>query len=457
MPVPMRAARFPSRLALLAALLALAGAAARPARAAPTPAFVDAHGIRVEHVASLGTRQVAVRVRSAALPHAVDVRLLLPAAYADEPARRYPVLYLFHGTSGRAADWVTLGDAEAATADRPLIVVMPDCGFDGDGGGWFANWHNGGEYGPPMWETFHVAQLIPWVDANLRTVAARDGRALAGLSQGGFGALSYAARFPDLFTSAAAFSGACQIDRDPEAIRDATAIIQFTTSVLSGAHPDAIFGPRATQALNWQAHDPATLVTNLRGMAIALWTGNGEPGPLDPLPDPGAGAIERLTYGATRLFHGHLQRAGIAHAYHDYGPGQHTWPYWARSLREYLGPLMARFADPPPPPRAISVLSAHAQYERWGWRVSLTRDTPAFSHLRHASAGGFALTGLGEATVTTPPWWPPGTLLRMRQRGRGFQRAGAVTVAGDGRATIAVPLGRAGRPATTRVSLRPAR
>jgi S-formylglutathione hydrolase FrmB len=35
---------------------------------------------------------------------------------------------------------------------------MPDAGFDGDGGGWFANWFNGGAFGPPMWETFHVEQ-----------------------------------------------------------------------------------------------------------------------------------------------------------------------------------------------------------------------------------------------------------------------------------------------------------
>ena len=71
-----------------------------------------------------------------------------------------------------------------------------------------------------------------------------------------------------MFTSVAAFSGGCEIDRDPEAIPVATSIIEYTASVLDGAAPDAMFGPRATQELNWQAHDPATLVTNLRGMNI---------------------------------------------------------------------------------------------------------------------------------------------------------------------------------------------
>jgi S-formylglutathione hydrolase FrmB len=115
-----------------------------------------------------------------------------------------------------------------------------------------------------------------------------------------------------MFTSVAAFSGGCEIDRDPEAIAVATGIIQFTASVLDGADPDAMFGPRATHELNWQAHDSATLVTNLRGMQIALWTGNGDPGPLDlGRPDPAASVIEMITFGATRLFHGHLEDAGI--------------------------------------------------------------------------------------------------------------------------------------------------
>jgi S-formylglutathione hydrolase FrmB len=250
-----------------------------------------------------------------------------------------------------------------------MIVVMPDAGFNGDGGGWFANWFNGGAGGQPMWETFHVDQVIPWIDANLRTNRARTGRAVAGLSQGGFGALSYAARHPDMFTSVASFSGGCVIDRDPRAIATATSIIQYTTAALSGvADPDAIFGPRATQELNWQAHDPGTLVTNLRGMQIGLWTGNGDPGPLDPVPfDPGASAIEVITFGATQLFHGYLLEAGIRHDYTYYGGGTHIFEYWARDLAEYVGPLMRRFRHPPRRPRSIGYLTTDDRWQRWGW------------------------------------------------------------------------------------------
>jgi S-formylglutathione hydrolase FrmB len=423
--------------------------------AAALPTLRDGHGIHVEALLALDARQLAARVDTGALGRPVDVRILLPEDY-DATTRRYPVLYLFHGTSGRAADWVSFGDAVETTAGLPLIVVMPDAGFDGDGGGWFADWFNGGAGGAPMWETFHVHEVVPWVDDNLRTVATRAGRAVAGLSQGGFGALSYAARHPDLFTSVASFSGGCVIDRDPQAIAIATTIIEFTTAVLSGAaDPDAVFGPRATQEINWQAHDPGTLVTNLHGMQIALWTGDGTPGALDPTPpDPNAASIETITFGATRLFHGYLDAVGIHHAYTYYGGGTHVWPYWARDLREYLPALMRRFRHPPRRPRAIDHLAADDRWSVWGWDVSVVRPERTFDHLERARRTGFVLSGTGDATVRTPAFYPPGTRLRVSIRGSAADGVQLVRAGDDGRADVAVLLGIASAPLTARVRVR---
>src|SRR6202022_3173993 len=101
------------------------------------------------------------------------------------------------------------------------------------------------------WETFHVGQLIPWVDANLRTVASRPGRAIAGLSQGGFCAMSYAARHPDMFTTAVSFSGAPDIAYDLEAQVLVTPIINATEVFLDGAPPNSMFGDRLAEELNW--------------------------------------------------------------------------------------------------------------------------------------------------------------------------------------------------------------
>jgi S-formylglutathione hydrolase FrmB len=440
------------RVALLAIFAVLAARAA--VVGAESVELRDGHGIHVESLRQLDPRQLDVQVATAALQRPVDVRILLPDGYADDPGRRYPVLYLFHGTSGRPSDWINFGNAEETTAGLPLIVVLPDAGFDGDGGGWFTNWFNGGAGGQPMWETFHIDQVVPWIDANLRTIRGRSGRAIAGLSQGGFGSLSYAARHPDMFTSVAAFSGGCEIDRDPEAISVATGIIQYTASTLDGADKDAMFGPRATQELNWQAHDPATLVTNLRGMKISLWTGNGDPGPLDHGPDPTASAIEVITFGATRLFHGHLEDAGIPSTYIYYGAGTHSFPYWARDLQEYVGPLMRRFASASPRPSSVDYLSAADRWEQWGWRVTLDRAEPGFSRLRHARRGGFALSGTGRANVRTPPGYPPGAWARVTTTGRASRSSELLQVGPGGALRITVPLGQGGTPSTTRVAIR---
>ncbi len=91
------------------AVLAALGvpAAGRVAHAAqPAVSFRDAAGIQVLSARRVDARQWALHVSSPALGRAVDVRVLLPTGYNPSAARRYPVLYLFHGTSGRASDWV---------------------------------------------------------------------------------------------------------------------------------------------------------------------------------------------------------------------------------------------------------------------------------------------------------------------------------------------------------------
>ena len=87
-----------------------------------------------------------------------------------------------------------------------------------DGGkvGWYTNWVDQSG-GAQAWRDFHVDQLIPWIDANLRTIASKCGRAIAGLSMGGFGAIRYAQDRPDLFAYVAQLLGC----RRPQRLRHA--------------------------------------------------------------------------------------------------------------------------------------------------------------------------------------------------------------------------------------------
>jgi enterochelin esterase-like enzyme len=113
----------------------------------------------------------------------------LPPQYATEPARRFPVLYLFHGSPGVPADWFRGGQADRAAADlatagRPVIVVAPRMS---------RGWLDDPECVDGVSEqvrTHFVRDVVPTVDRRLRTVASREGRAVGGMSAGGYCALN---------------------------------------------------------------------------------------------------------------------------------------------------------------------------------------------------------------------------------------------------------------------------
>jgi S-formylglutathione hydrolase FrmB len=425
------------RRAVPVVIAGLALAAGAPAAHAVT--FRDGDGIHVVASQTLDSRQTALTVTTPAVASQVNVRVLLPAGYAAHPRARYPVLYLLHGTRGRASDWTTMGDAEQTTANDGLIVVMPDIGVNGNGGGWCTNWWNNGARGQPEWETFHIDQLIPWVDGNLRTVRSRSGRAIAGLSQGGFCSMSYAARHPDLFGTALSYSGAPDIAYDSEAQALVTPVINATETGLDGVPPNSMFGPRQSEEINWAAHDPATLAANLRNTNLLMYTGNGQPGPFDTVPNPGAMAIEAGVHELTQLFHDRLQALGIPSFYDDYGPGTHSWPYWARDLRESIARVMSDFQHPAPAPRSFSYTSADPRYAIYGWRVNVERAVAEFSTL-DGGRSGFTVQGSGSATVTTPARYRRAVRYTVRIASAGAVKT-VVLRPKRHRLVVAVPLG----------------
>jgi S-formylglutathione hydrolase FrmB len=353
------------------------------------PATARADGLQVVGTQTLSERLTDYTMRTPALNEDVHVRVLRPAGY--DAGRRYPVLYLLNGCCEDWRSWTDLGDAERITAPYPLIVVMPEGGYDGN----YTDWFNGGAFGPPMWETFHLAQLVPWVDGTFRTDARREGRVVAGLSMGGFGAFSYAARHPELFSAAASFSGVVDTNTSWGSVA-----VDYE-SIQGGKPPFGPFGPRATEEVRWRAHNPWDLAENLRGIPLTLRTGNGLPGGGEGsgLPD----AIEDLVHRENVSLHERLAELRIDHVWDDYGPGQHEWPYWSRGLKQTLPWLMGVLADPPAPPERVTFTAAEPAYRAYGWRVSFQRSELEFSTLRDARRGGFTLEGRGRGLVVTPP------------------------------------------------------
>src|SRR5436305_2839714 len=345
---------------LIAAAAACATLVAVPAFAAPAhstsvKALHSAAGLHVVSVKQVTPRLIAVVVTTQSLPRPANIYILLPPGYNPQSHRRYPVFYLLHGTSGTASDWTLKGDAQRVIGDRQLITVMPDIALDDGGGGWCTDWPDGTQ----LWETFHIKQLLPWVDANLRTSPTRSQRAIAGLSQGGFCSMSYAARHPDLFATALGYSGAPDIYYDERDRIGAKGVINATEVGLDGVPPDTFFGNQETDGINWAAHDPATLAENLRWTKMYMYWGNGQPGPYDdPSSFAGGSGIEQLVNGDNQDFQARVQSLGIPAYFDPYGNGTHSWPYWTRDLRWSIGAIMADFALPAPPPSAFTYTSA---------------------------------------------------------------------------------------------------
>ena len=135
--------------------------------------------------------------------HVRDVIVYLPPGYGESEAR-YPSVYCLTGFTGRGK--MLLNDnaftpnlAErmdgliAGGKVRPMIVVMPDC-FTFFGGSQYINSTATGRY-----EDYLTGEIVPFVDAQFRTINERGSRAVMGKSSGGYGALIMAMRHSDLF------------------------------------------------------------------------------------------------------------------------------------------------------------------------------------------------------------------------------------------------------------------
>ncbi len=441
---------------MLAAILAAIGAGIAPtAAAAATPRLSDGYGLHIVSQQQLDPRLITATLSTRALYGQPKVDIVLPAGY-DAPRnrhRRYPVFYLLPGTGGHASDWIDAGGAEQASAKLPMILVSPDIAINGDGGGWCTNWFNTDTSqtgGPHNWETFHIDQLLPWIDHNLRTRANRSGRALAGLSQGGFCSTSYPARHPDVFGISLSYSGAPDIAYDDPAIDPTGKVITESTGIINAIEiaydhvpANSMFGPRATEEVNWATHDPATLALNLRDTKLLLYTGNGQLGPFTT-PDctsSFAQTIENLVGQDTDAFHSRLVGLRIPSVYENYGPGTHCFGYWARDLQQTIGGVAYDFAHPQPPPRKVTYTIASPAYTIYGWNVAMHRKAEEFSTLQNADHQGFALLGSSSGTVLTAPLFFRRTRYTVTLRGAKVHQTIVVRTDGDGRLRIDVPLG----------------
>src|SRR5438876_9953821 len=290
-----------------AVLAALLGSPAQATAACETPRCFD----------------VAVPVPAGLIVPDSTVRILLPADYATTRAR-YPVLYLRHGAGDTYKTWTEQTDVQEFSAQFPLIIVMPDAGHDTEAG-WSSAWAHGSR----QWETCHTHVLVPYVASHCRTLG-RAHRAVAGLSMGGFGAMSYAARHRGLFRAAASFSGAV----DTRYVEPVSGIGFNIFHDMFGTPDDRVWGNQVTDEEVWREHNPTDRAADLAGVAPFLATGTGTPGgPAGDDPsNPGGYFIEQVIFQMNLSFARALDAAAVPYGQDFYLGGYHGWPYWEREL-----------------------------------------------------------------------------------------------------------------------------
>lgn len=250
-------------------------------------------------------------VRSAALGKEMKYRVLLPEGY-ESSLERYPVLYLLHGLGGNYTDWTTRSNVAAYSRTLPLIIVMPDAGNQ---------WYTNAADGSARFEDYMTTDLPADVVSKYRTINSRYGRAIAGLSMGGYGAMKLALKRPAAFAVAGSFSGALEAARDGAFAR--------LIGAAEAERMRTIFGPAGgkTRAEN----DVFALAAALKPAAA-------------PYIYIDCGIADNELIASNRELVTALHKAGIAYEYHEVA-GAHSWDYWDRRIREFLPLLMEKLAN----------------------------------------------------------------------------------------------------------------
>ncbi len=293
-------------------------------------ALAPAHATRAQTAApsassttsAPSSRVEAVPFESKLVGKPLHYNVVLPVDYAATAREktRYPVLYLLHGLGGSAGDWVSARSrlAEYAAGHR-MILVVPE-GKDG--------WYTDSATVPTdKFETYFIEELLPDVQRRFRTVEAREGRAVAGLSMGGYGALKFALKHPEKFAFAASMSGALGApswkpeDPLPEFVKPSVV---------------RVFGPGDSPTR--KANDIYRLAREMTPERIAAL----------PFLYLDCGTEDFLIRSNQELG-ALLVEKKIPHEYRQL-PGGHSWPYWDKQVREILRLAAQKLATPSSPP-----------------------------------------------------------------------------------------------------------
>jgi S-formylglutathione hydrolase FrmB len=247
-----------------------------------------------------------LEIFSATMRKNIKCLIIAPESYRAT-GQPYPVLYLLHGWSGNFAGW--LGDAPQLRqhADHyQMLIVCPDGGYD--------SWYLDSPVDSTVrYDTYISKEVVGFIDYYYNTRRERSGRAIAGLSMGGHGALTLAIKHSDIFGAAGSMAGG--LDLRPFKKNDWDL--------------KSVLGNPLTNWQNWEDASAVNLISLLKGRELPI------------IIDCGLGDF---FLEANREMHFRLLEAGIPHEYTE-RPGEHNGEYWGNAV-DYQVLFFHKFFEP---------------------------------------------------------------------------------------------------------------
>ena len=234
--------------------------------------------------------------------------IYLPPDY-ETSKRKYPVLYLLHGSGDNQAGWVQFGEVLQITDKAienglatPMIIVMPDA--QSGQKGYFNSFDGKWNY-----ETFFFEEFIPFIEKKYRIRSEKRFRAIAGLSMGGGGAFIYALRHPEMFSSACPLSGVMgELSYDE--------FYKKNEATLKELRRETVYN-------YYSNHNALSIIknqtdANLKSVKWYIDCGDDD-----------------FLFEGNSMVHVALKKRGIPHEYRV-RDGSHNWTYWRSSLPKVL-------------------------------------------------------------------------------------------------------------------------
>jgi len=235
-----------------------------------------------------------VVTRSAAMKKDIKAVVITPDTYSK--TKQYPVVYLLHGYSGSYVNWPKASAVLESADQYDQIVICADGGF--------SSWYWDSPADPSFkYETYVSKELVAWVDANYSTIKSSAGRAIAGLSMGGHGALYLAIKHPDVFGATGSMSGGVDIRPFPN---------NWDMAKRLGKYADA---PDL-----WEKNTVINMLHLIQPKTLSIIIDCG---------------TEDFFYEVNQELHRQLLYRNIPHDY-IIRPGGHTWPYWENAVKYQL-------------------------------------------------------------------------------------------------------------------------